>query len=33
LGDYDFGSSAVVEVFTAGTNGYVIIDAVPFVAQ
>jgi len=33
LGDYDFGTSAAVEVSTTGTNGYVIIDAVQFVAQ
>jgi hypothetical protein len=33
LGDYDFGTSAVVEVSTAGTNGYVIVDAVQFVAK
>ena len=33
LGDYDFGTSAAVAVSTTGTNGYVIIDAVQFVAQ
>jgi hypothetical protein len=31
LGDYDFSTSGAVEVSTAGTNGYVIIDAVQFV--
>ncbi len=33
LGDYDFGTSAAVEVSTLGTNGYVIIDAVQFVVK
>jgi hypothetical protein len=33
LGDYDFGTSATVEVSTTATNGYVIIDAVQFVEQ
>lgn len=33
LGDYDFGTSAAVQVSTTGTNGYVIIDAVQFVAK
>ncbi len=33
LGDYDFGTSAAVEISTTGTNGYVIVDAVQFVAQ
>lgn len=33
LGDYDFGTSAAVEVSTTGTNGYVIIDAVQFVTK
>jgi hypothetical protein len=33
LGDYDFGTSAAVEVSTVGTNGYVIIDAVQFVTK
>lgn len=33
LGDYDFGTSASVEVSTAGTDGYVIVDAVQWVAQ
>lgn len=33
LGDYDFGTSAAVVVSTAGTNGYVIIDAVQFVSK
>jgi hypothetical protein len=33
LGDYDFGTSAVVEVSSAGTNGFVILDAVQLVEQ
>jgi len=33
LGEYDFGASAAVEVSTAGTDGYVIIDAVQFVER
>ncbi len=31
--EYDFTTSAAVEISTAGTNGYVIIDAVQFVAK
>jgi hypothetical protein len=33
VGEYDFGTGAAVEISTAGTNGYVIIDAVQFVAK
>lgn len=33
VGDYDFGTSAAVEISTADTNGYVIIDAVQFVEK
>jgi hypothetical protein len=33
LGDYDFTTSAAVNVSTAGTNGHVIIDAVQFVEK
>jgi hypothetical protein len=33
LGDYDFGTSAAIEVSTVGTNGYVIVDAVQLVEQ
>jgi hypothetical protein len=33
LGEYDFGTSAAVEVSTTGTNGYVIVDAVQFVPK
>ncbi|HVY25400.1 MAG TPA: FAD-dependent oxidoreductase [Polyangiaceae bacterium] len=33
LGDYDFGTSAAVEISTTGTNGYVIIDAVQLVTK
>jgi hypothetical protein len=33
LGDYDFGATGAVEVSTTGTNGYVLVDAVQFVAK
>jgi hypothetical protein len=33
LGDYDFGTSGTVVVSTAGTDGFVIVDAVQFVEQ
>jgi hypothetical protein len=33
VGEYDFGTSAAVEIATTGTDGHVIIDAVQFVAK
>jgi FAD dependent oxidoreductase len=33
LGDFDFGASAAIEISTAGTGGFVIIDAVQLVAR